>query len=838
MKNIKIVYVALIALIAGVFGACTNFFEPGPQVNGPQIYFSANNALNVDIVDSPESATQKITVCRIDASDYLEVFIISEVEKRFEKYFTIPEIVTFEPGEKSVELLLNVDYKSLVEGEKYVVNFIIADELGDQTTPYGYSEMKVTYALNPWQLVNRPDDEKGQGKLRGLSVLDKMLKGINTTLEIETDVYRHSIDTMKYMVKEPWINLLQSFYADLGYTFPISEFKNAFDYSAQNLIIDCTDTLNVNIAWQKMGILDKNNWWSDEVNLGDFHYKAEGGTFKDGVISFPKGSFTCTCDYYRALGYADDDPSMCAGANMDGLFRLVLPGYEGTDYAISFAYDGMEVPADNKSVKAKFAVSYGNDVTGIKYLFVEGNVERDPSAALAKLEEGTDENILTVEDFVKGGETTHIKVELKKGIYTLVAAPLNKEGELSTKDAFVVSFYYPGLGDNEEHPCEIYCQIRPASDAIEPDYISLFPDYKSLAFRIYGHEIKDCKILLMSKENFEAYMAYYEMTADELVNNMGDSLIDKLDLINNGTEDEGGYINATNSLESDTEYILAVSATNNYGESAFASATYTTAKIPYDGVLSLGRYQMSCTYTSESNESGKEGDSLESVNIFKVEPVIGSTTELIFKQFAIESSLELYGTYDEAKNTITLDGRSANISDESGADVKVFGSAIQENLSGYFYGIFSYMVNERDEDGYLAGNGKDAIVLTVDPETKQIKGLTNYLVMVNAFKPSDLSFAGQFNIFEGTKTTIAPYVKGGSSSENGGEIATQSVRLPFSSVKIDRRCLSMPKSAKCEIAPYMFKSVEKKAVKSVKPLSVERYTPAKREIKLSANFAR
>ena len=48
MKNIKALYIALIALVAGAFGACTNEFEPGPAASGPQVSFAATNKASAE----------------------------------------------------------------------------------------------------------------------------------------------------------------------------------------------------------------------------------------------------------------------------------------------------------------------------------------------------------------------------------------------------------------------------------------------------------------------------------------------------------------------------------------------------------------------------------------------------------------------------------------------------------------------------------------------------------------------------------------------------------------------------------------------------------------------
>ena len=115
---------------------------------------------------------------RVEKDAELEVLILIEVvtvEKEGnvavtdpETYFTIPESVTFAAGEDTAVLAYTVNQEAAFANDKtdktYAVNFVIADET--VATPYGYTEWKVKYALNPWELVKDSKGNNAKGKVR------------------------------------------------------------------------------------------------------------------------------------------------------------------------------------------------------------------------------------------------------------------------------------------------------------------------------------------------------------------------------------------------------------------------------------------------------------------------------------------------------------------------------------------------------------------------------------------------------------------------------------------------------------------------------------------------
>ena len=786
MKNLKILYIALIALVAGAFGACTNGeYEPGPQVSGPQVSFVAKNPTSVEFTGVATENTQKLTLGRVETNEALTVYVIAEVEKGAEKLFTIPETVTFAAGEATAELVYTVDQESFESDKTYTVKFYLEDEV---STPYGYSEWTVAYALNPWELMKDSKGNNAKAKFRGNDMLTALFN-IDAEVEIEVNMYEHKTRKGYYKVEDPWTASIS-----YGFGYPTIEdaLADGLSTSHADFIIDATNPAEVTIAQQVLGV---------DIGYGDmiiesgypryFDAAAGAGQLQDGIITFPvKGCIFAMPGYSTSAYYA----------NNGGLFRVVLPGVEIADYTLAVAYDGMDVAADNKTTTAKFKFSYGDDVTGINYMVVEGNVEADPTAALTTLFAGTDESILTVEEFKQGGKEAGVKVGLESGIYTIVAAPADKAGALRTKEALVQSFYFAGMGNTEEHPCEIGVVATKFSVAY-PAYASQYPDYAALAYCIYGTNIKSAKYLVAATKVFDNY-ASQGIDTIALVNEHGsDVAADKLALVNS----ENGWVSNAINLDAATEYTIAVYATNEYGESALATVKHTTDAAPeYTGELAIGPYYMACTVETQQGSQTFE-------NVFTVSP---NGDNFLVSDLGVNDNGQhkFHAVYDATASTLTLDG--TYYGQESYGSL--FGAVLYGESGDYLYGIFSYNSAE--------SKGNDPIVFGVDPTTKQISSLQTAEFEVAAFD-SGYNYLGSFAIFQSTGTTIVPYT---------ATASKQSVKaenfVPYrnaTAVRAPKANISSKIKATNSLNVAGKSLMSAKGFKSVKPSVVENYAPVK-----------
>ena len=102
MKSIKIFFLATVAIVAGLFTACSDDdFKAGPEVDGAQVYFPENVTTQHSISDDVSSIA--IPVKRIAKDEALTVAVLASDESGL---FTIPSSVSFAAGKETSELLI------------------------------------------------------------------------------------------------------------------------------------------------------------------------------------------------------------------------------------------------------------------------------------------------------------------------------------------------------------------------------------------------------------------------------------------------------------------------------------------------------------------------------------------------------------------------------------------------------------------------------------------------------------------------------------------------------------------------------------------------------------
>ena len=382
MKNLKMLYIALVALVVGAFGACTADWEPGTQPSGSQIAFLSDNKTLFEFEEAEGTSTHSITLSRVESKKLEDVYIFVDIEKEYENFFEFDNIITFYPGEKTAEFKITVDQSKFEKDKHYSVKLSIADEHQNQTTPYGFSEWTAKFGLNPWRLikVKNPEmedlylDENDEsqylkGRFRGLAAIEGIF-GVVLPSEIDVRIFYHKDNVeggqQLYKVENPWI---ESYTYLFGATS--EEIIQSFEVAdpAPGLEIDCTDVDNVIIKPQKFGLKDVYGVFGkdeDGNTIGDLIIEGRGGIYEEGVITFPKGNIVTIDELSKAYGTtAEPLYGTTYAGNQSGLFRVVLPGCDIVDYALAGAYKGMEVASDNELVTAKFEFVYGDDVTAI-----------------------------------------------------------------------------------------------------------------------------------------------------------------------------------------------------------------------------------------------------------------------------------------------------------------------------------------------------------------------------------------------------------------------------------------------------------------------------------------
>lgn len=724
MKSLKIFFLATVAIVAGLFTACSDDdFKAGPEVDGAQVYFPENVTTDYSISDDVTSIA--IPVKRIAKDEALTVAVLASDESGM---FTIPSSVSFAAGKETSELLITFDRAKLEDGEEYPISFLLNDE--DNTTPYGNRSLDIVVAPWPWV-------ELGTGKFRD-DYLCSMFNGGNP--EIEVTIHKHKSKAGIYMVEEMygWPFLTEFF----GGSQEEIESQVKLTYTPVNITIDCSDPTKVVMPRQFTGIIDGDPAYGNyEIAM----FTGGEGTLVNGVITFPQEALAFVCG------------AGSLKANKSGLFRILLPGAELTDYTLSAVYDGMKVSADGETASAVINFTYGADVTGISYVLASGNVSDTADEIAAAIAAGTAENIYEVKDFAVGAEKVSVEAELEaSGVYTVIALPKNKAGKLLEAEASASSFFFPGKGGSSAPECDLDAMLGLVS-VNWPEQSADCPDESSLYFEITGSELESLFTWLTPTANLEALLAE-GASEEELIDAYGtDQSAKFMPSINS----KGGYGSAWINLLDDTSYTMLVKATNIYGKSAIVKANHATAAIPYSGALAIGRYRM-----SYSEESGYACE-----NVFRVHPTAGSATDFFVSGLGDSSStLQWYATYDSAAGTLTLDGQAKGYESYG----NIFGgiSSNYDPAGTYIYTWWSYVDPEGDATN-------DPLVFKVDASTKQLSELNTYLHC--PILDANDAYVGDLCFFP-IGTAVTAYTANGANS--AAKVQGIRTRVPFSSVRV------------------------------------------------------
>ncbi len=702
MKNIKIFYLTLVAILAGLFTACENKdFEAGPTVDGIQVYFPTTVPASYYLGEDENSVT--IPVKRIVTDEAAVINILGSDESEL---FDIPSSVSFAAGENTAALKITFDRSKLVDGTEYPVSLLINDE--NNTTPYGESSLSIIIAPWPWIL-------EGEGLFRD-DWFTSMFRG-DASANIPVRIHRHKTREGIYMIEDMYgWNFLEPFF---GASQSAIE-AQAVRYTPTNITINCSDPNGVFIPRQFSGITDIDS------SYGDYEIATlqDGlGKLEDGIITFPERGLALFC--LQGGQYA----------NTSGMFRIVFPGIEIADYSLAAEYDGMKIEADGTTASAYVNFTYGDDATGFHYTVASGNLgDNDIEAAVAAIVDGTNEDVVKVTELAEEGNTVTEKFALPSGgAYTLVAVALDKEGKPTAKGATSIKFYFPGAGGGTAPDCEIAVELMKVSE-FNPNLVAQYPDETSLAAMITGKELSEVTYYVNTTSLINAIDdGSMGLTWEEVMSAYGSKWTSKqFDFL----EANGYWGTVFSNMKPATSYSIVVLAKNNYGKSALATATCATAAAEYSGEMVIGDYTMVCGEGENASE-----------NIFNVTAVSStSVTDFLATDFVWEDGIEWTGVYDPAALTLTLTSSDLG---------KWYITTIQG--TNYAYGVFSF-------DDAVGGNtGKDPVVVTIDSATKQLKGLnTGMHVEVDlATITSDNKIdeiIGAMAVYDAT-SVIAPYVE-------------------------------------------------------------------------------
>ncbi len=410
MKTIKNIFGVLLALTAMITFYSCGEDEPeytlADKPTNAQVFFPITNSATIEL--SSVETSFGIAIARLKTDDEL---IVPLTLTDGTGLFTAPSSVTFSKGASTATVLITYDPTKF--------DFDIFTDLsltigGDLTTAYGVN----TYTFKagvpaPWNSLGK------------CTFVEDFM---TTNYKVENLAYE--VEIQESLLTPGLFRLVNPYGAAYKYNDP-GDWDDSKNWYIE---IHAEDPTAVYMYIQQTGL----NWGKGMVSIGSIagmnmangktlaEQKAAGltGTYKDGVISFPTRSMIIRNSegtYY---------------ANINGAFRVAMPGVVLKDYSLDVAYMGTYNDSKDKiaGVVAK-VTEIGSDLNNVRLAVVQGTdvnaaIEGIRSGNLASVEVSNTENVLVPFD----GEPV-------AGTYTLVA--VGYEGTVAQAAAAAQFKYTP-----------------------------------------------------------------------------------------------------------------------------------------------------------------------------------------------------------------------------------------------------------------------------------------------------------------------------------------------------------------------------------------------------------
>lgn len=537
---------AVAALACATFVACEQEFDsydPAQPVEGVQAYFSNEGATEVSVTKADSKV--EVTVMRGDALTAASIPVTATINSEYASLFTVAATANFETGKKSASLPISFDGSKLKDGAKYEIVLSLGD---DVSTPYGKNTMTLTIAVpEPYVLL-------GKGLIRE-DIIATMFAIDN--IEWEVEVYEN--------LNNPGFIYLKNAYTS---EFP---YNDPGDYVTEDkyFVIDVRDPNKVIIPKQGLGC-DWNPTAYGEIIVGT----AEYGKLENGIITFPTKGLLVGMEIYNDGGFG-------WYANSNGLFRVCLPGAVLTDFSLNLSYSGIRADADNR-VRPVVDAVFGADVAEIQYSVFAGNIQyhsESIAAAVAGMADGSYVSATVAAVDQVDDEEELLQMELvapetvpAAGVYTMVAVPLNADGEAQVADATAVAFYVNSVSNViPEGDFDVKMMTLNQLYAMFGE-VGNFDDATSMAWFATGSNIKAWKQVTTTYAQVEKLMAQ-GMDIDDIALAAGSDYED-LHYINNDGYDYGYYQGLTPA----TTYMMIHYVEDLYGNQITVGALHTTAE--------------------------------------------------------------------------------------------------------------------------------------------------------------------------------------------------------------------------------------------------------------------
>ena len=405
----RLAYISLAFFATAALFSCTekSTYEPGPQASGAQYYFSSDQATSVNINHTTQSVS--IDVFRVETGS-ASTATVSVVDESGLISSASSVTANFAAGSNKATLTFPITPSDWEFAKNYPVNFTIFDE----STPYGKSELTVTYKY--------PTPLKSLGKAQ-------LTENYFTGQTFTPQVYQSEIDPNEYHIQK---------------------FMGA---KSEDLIIHVTKAGDKfgNVSFTQAGLVYFDDAWSG-ISYGDIN---SGGTADQHIdVCHPAGFKSYSADESKWAGskvvlFQDNGiPAIVEIAPfyyISGLggwdltqnpanITIIFPGYEPKDYAVEANYAGLFTESDG-TVYGEASVTLGADLEGGVAVIVPGADEDAIAAGIEKL--------VSDEAVAFDGSTVRVPLpkDVQTGFYTIVVGGV-ADGVVQEVDA--VPFYYQG----------------------------------------------------------------------------------------------------------------------------------------------------------------------------------------------------------------------------------------------------------------------------------------------------------------------------------------------------------------------------------------------------------
>lgn len=405
----RLAYISLAFFATAALFSCTekSTYEPGPQASGAQYYFSSDQATSVNISHTTQSVS--IDVFRVETGS-ASTATVSVVDESGLISSASSVTANFAAGSNKATLTFPITPSDWEFAKNYPVNFTIFDE----STPYGKSELTVTYKY--------PTPLKSLGKAQ-------LTENYFTGQTFTPQVYQSEIDPNEYHIQK---------------------FMGA---KSEDLIIHVTKAGDKfgNVSFTQAGLVYFDDAWSG-ISYGDVNSSGTADQHID--VCHPAGFKTYSTDESKWAGskvvlFQDNGiPAIVEIAPfyyISGLggwdltqnpanITIIFPGYEPKDYAVEANYAGLFTESDG-TVYGEASVTLGADLEGGVAVIVPGADEDAIAAGIEKL--------VSDEAVAFDGSTVRVPLpkDVQTGFYTIVVGGV-ADGVVQEVDA--VPFYYQG----------------------------------------------------------------------------------------------------------------------------------------------------------------------------------------------------------------------------------------------------------------------------------------------------------------------------------------------------------------------------------------------------------